>query len=62
MFTYQKSGRYFAQIAEGLEDLGKKELQELGAIPWLEFWLIVVLIRKLLLTKHQMQLQFSDQL
>jgi len=31
MFTYQKSGRYFAQIAEGLEDLGKKELQELGA-------------------------------
>lgn len=31
MFTYQKSGRYFAQIAEGLEDLGRKELQELGA-------------------------------
>ena len=31
MFSYQKSGRYFAQIAEGLEDLGKKELQELGA-------------------------------
>jgi putative N6-adenine-specific DNA methylase len=31
MFTYQKSGRYFAQIAEGLEDIGKKELQELGA-------------------------------
>ena len=31
MFAYQKSGRYFAQIAEGLEDLGKNELQELGA-------------------------------
>ena len=31
MLTYQKSGRYFAQIAEGLEDLGGKELQELGA-------------------------------
>jgi putative N6-adenine-specific DNA methylase len=31
MLTYQKSGRYFAQIAEGLEDIGKKELQELGA-------------------------------
>ncbi len=31
MFTYQKSGRFFAQIAEGLEDLGKEELQELGA-------------------------------
>jgi len=32
MYTYQKSGRYFAQIAEGLEDLGKEELQELGAL------------------------------
>ncbi len=31
MFTYQKSGRFFAQIGEGLEDLGKNELQELGA-------------------------------
>jgi putative N6-adenine-specific DNA methylase len=31
MFSYQKSGRYFAQIAEGLEDLGKAELQNLGA-------------------------------
>jgi putative N6-adenine-specific DNA methylase len=31
MFSYQKSGRYFAQIAEGLEDLGKMELQKLGA-------------------------------
>ncbi|UCD65788.1 MAG: class I SAM-dependent RNA methyltransferase [Deltaproteobacteria bacterium] len=31
MFTYQKSGRYFAQIGEGLEDLGKKELEKLGA-------------------------------
>ena len=31
MFTYQKSSRYFAQIAEGLEELGKKELKKLGA-------------------------------
>jgi putative N6-adenine-specific DNA methylase len=31
MYNYQKSGRYFAQIAEGLEDLGKSELQNLGA-------------------------------
>jgi len=31
MFTYQKSGRYFAQIGEGLEDLGRQELRELGA-------------------------------
>jgi len=31
MFTYQKSGRFFAQIAEGLEGPGRKELQELGA-------------------------------
>jgi putative N6-adenine-specific DNA methylase len=31
MFTYQKSGRYFAQIAEGLDDLGQEELQKLGA-------------------------------
>ena len=31
MFTYQKSGRYFAQIAEGLEDIAEKELKELGA-------------------------------
>jgi putative N6-adenine-specific DNA methylase len=31
MFAYQKTGRYFAQIADGLEELGKKELQELGA-------------------------------
>ncbi|KPK28110.1 MAG: RNA methyltransferase [Desulfobacterales bacterium SG8_35_2] len=31
MFSYQKSSRYFAQIAEGLEVLGKKELQDLGA-------------------------------
>lgn len=31
MFTYQKSGRYFAQIAEGLEDIAREELQELGA-------------------------------
>jgi putative N6-adenine-specific DNA methylase len=31
MFTYQKSERYFAQIAEGLEDLGRIELKELGA-------------------------------
>jgi putative N6-adenine-specific DNA methylase len=31
MFTYQKSGRYFAQIGEGLDELAEKELQELGA-------------------------------
>jgi len=31
MFTYQKSGRYFAQVAEGLEELGKEELKKLGA-------------------------------
>ncbi len=31
MFTYQKSGRYFAQIVEGIEELGGNELQELGA-------------------------------
>jgi len=31
MYTYQKSGRYFAQVAQGLEDLGSRELQKLGA-------------------------------
>lgn len=31
MFTYQKSGRYFAQIAEGLEELGRNEMRKLGA-------------------------------
>ena len=31
MFTYQKSGRYFAQIGGGLDDLAEKELRELGA-------------------------------
>ena len=31
IFSYQKSGRYFAQVAEGMESLGQKELQELGA-------------------------------
>ena len=31
MFTYQKSGRFFGQITEGLEELGLKELRELGA-------------------------------
>jgi putative N6-adenine-specific DNA methylase len=31
MYSYQKSGRYFAQIAEGLEDLGQNELHALGA-------------------------------
>jgi putative N6-adenine-specific DNA methylase len=31
MFSYQKSGRYFAQVAQGLEDISKKELQKLGA-------------------------------
>jgi 23S rRNA (guanine2445-N2)-methyltransferase len=31
MFTYQKSGRYFAQSAPGLEGLAEKEMQQLGA-------------------------------
>jgi len=31
MFTYQKSGRYFAQIGGELDDLAEKELRELGA-------------------------------
>lgn len=31
MFTYQKTNRYFAQIASGLEELGATELSELGA-------------------------------
>ncbi len=31
MYTYQKSGRYFAQVADGLEEIARKELQELGA-------------------------------
>ena len=31
MFTYQKNQRFFAQIASGLEELGAKELAELGA-------------------------------
>jgi len=31
MFTYQKTNRYFAQIARGLEDPGTEELTELGA-------------------------------
>lgn len=30
MFAYQQSHRYFAQIAEGLEDTGADELHELG--------------------------------
>ncbi len=30
-FLYQKTGRYFAQIADGLEELGADELSELGA-------------------------------
>ncbi len=32
MFSYQKNNRYFAQIADGLEELGRKEMQELGAL------------------------------
>lgn len=31
MFSYQKSGRYFAQVGAGLEELGRQELQHLGA-------------------------------
>ncbi len=31
MFQYQKTNRYFAQIAGGLEDMGALELEELGA-------------------------------
>jgi putative N6-adenine-specific DNA methylase len=31
MFTYQKTNRYFAQIADGLEELGGEELAALGA-------------------------------
>jgi putative N6-adenine-specific DNA methylase len=31
MFAYQKTNRYFAQIADGLENLGVRELEELGA-------------------------------
>jgi putative N6-adenine-specific DNA methylase len=30
-FLYQKTGRYFAQIADGMEELGADELSELGA-------------------------------
>ena len=31
MFLYQQTGRYFAQIAGGLEELGARELNDLGA-------------------------------
>lgn len=31
MFTYQKNQRFFAQIANGLEELGAQELSQLGA-------------------------------
>ena len=31
MFDYQKKGAYFAQIADGLEETGTAELEELGA-------------------------------
>jgi putative N6-adenine-specific DNA methylase len=31
MYEYQTGKRYFAQIAEGIKDLGARELQELGA-------------------------------
>ena len=30
MYTYQKTNRYFGQIATGLEELGSEELLELG--------------------------------
>ena len=32
MFAYQQNQRYFAQIDEGLKDLGAEELQKLGAL------------------------------
>jgi putative N6-adenine-specific DNA methylase len=31
LFAYQKTGRYFAQIADGMEELGRDELVSLGA-------------------------------
>jgi putative N6-adenine-specific DNA methylase len=31
MYDYQKYNRYFAQVAGGIEDMGAKELEELGA-------------------------------
>ena len=31
MIQYRETGRYFAQIADGIEDLGADELRELGA-------------------------------
>jgi putative N6-adenine-specific DNA methylase len=31
VFAYQKNGRFFAQIAHGLEELGQQELSRLGA-------------------------------
>lgn len=32
MFTYQKTSRYFGQLAPGMEDFARKELESLGAI------------------------------
>jgi putative N6-adenine-specific DNA methylase len=32
MFAYQKTNRYFAQIADGLENLGARELAEFGGL------------------------------
>jgi putative N6-adenine-specific DNA methylase len=32
VFAYQQNQRYFAQIAEGLEELGAEELRKLGAV------------------------------
>lgn len=31
MYSYQKSNRYFAQIADSMEELGVKELEDMGA-------------------------------
>ncbi|HOO47162.1 MAG TPA: THUMP domain-containing protein, partial [Deltaproteobacteria bacterium] len=31
VFSYQKNNRYFAQVADGMEDLGRAELIALGA-------------------------------
>ena len=32
MYEYQKNKNYFAQVAEGIKELGSRELAELGAL------------------------------